>query len=78
MIKAWSGFKHVPLHSKRSVITPLSIHSGFYIPAHGKNCSVFTPFKRYQGLLRGKKHVAHCCCSAGTQKIIPNSAAASH
>ncbi len=30
------------LRSKRSVINPLWIHSGFYIPAHGKNCSVFT------------------------------------
>ncbi len=30
------------LHSKRSVITPLSIHSGFYIPAHRKTaqCSL--------------------------------------
>ncbi len=25
-----------------------------------------------------KKHVAHCCCSAGTPKIIPASAAVSH
>ncbi len=66
------------LHSKRSVISPLWIHSGFYIPAHGKNCSVFSPFKHYQGLLRRKKHVAHCCCSAGTPKIIPASAAVSN
>ncbi len=32
----------------------------------------------YQGLLRGNKLVAHCCCSAGTPKIIPASAAVSH
>ncbi len=30
------------LHSKRSVITPLRIHSGIYIPAHGETalCSL--------------------------------------
>ncbi len=44
------------LRSKRSVITPLWIHSGFYIPAHGET-ALCSPFKRYQGLLRGKKHV---------------------
>ncbi len=55
MIKAWSGLKRIPLHSKRSVITPLRVlHS-----RSRKNCSMFTPFKRYQGLLRGKKHVGN-------------------
>ncbi len=35
------------LRSKRSVITPLWIRSGFYIPAYiPAPCS---PFKRYQG-----------------------------
>ncbi len=58
------------LHSKRSVITPLWIHSGFYIPAHGET-ALCSPFKRYRGLLRGKKHVAHCCCSAEHQKSSP-------
>ncbi len=59
------------LHSKRSVITPLWIHSGFYIPAHGETAPC-SPFKRYQGLLlREKKHVAHCCCSAEHQKSSP-------
>ncbi len=65
------------LRSKRSVITPLWIHSGFYIPAHGET-ALCSPFKRYHGLLRGKKHVAHSRCSAGTPKIIPASAAVSH
>ncbi len=51
------------LHSKRSVITSLWIHSGFYIPTHGETAPC-SPFKRYQRLLRGKKHVAHRCCSA--------------
>ncbi len=35
------------LRSKRSVNTPLWIHSGFYIPAHGKT-ALCSPFKRYQ------------------------------
>ncbi len=53
----------------------------FIILKTAYSCSMFTPFKCYQGLLRGKKrrkHVAHCCCSAGTPKIIPDSAAVSH
>ncbi len=64
------------LRSKRSVITPLWIHSGFYIPTHGETAPCL--FNRYQGLLRGNELVAHCCCSAGTPKIIPASAAVSH
>ncbi len=34
--------KRSSLRSKRSVITPLRIHSGFYIPAHGETapCSL--------------------------------------
>ncbi len=66
------------LRSKRSVITPLWIQSGFYIPAHGKKTAPCSPFKRYQGLTEGKetcrKHVAHCCLFCGTPKIIPASA----
>ncbi len=65
------------LRSKRSVITPLRIHSGFTFPLTEKT-ALCSPFKRYQGLLRGKKHVAHSRCSAGTPKIIPASAAVSH
>ncbi len=66
------------LHSKSSVITPLWIHSGFYIPAHGETAPC-SPFKRYQGLLRGKKHVGNMYVSTlllfcGTPKIIPASA----
>ncbi len=57
MIKAWSGLKHVPLSTLlRSGSTP-----DFTFPLTEKLlcvlCSVFTPFKRYQGLLREKKHV---------------------
>ncbi len=66
------------LHSKSSVITPLWIHSGFYIPAHGKTA----PCSLHLNVIRENwgetKYVAHCCCSAVTTKIIPASAAASH
>ncbi len=87
MIKAWSGAKaRSSLHAKRSVITPLSEST------HGKTAPCSLHFKSYQGLkfavgmtdfhqlekMGEKKHVAHCCCSAGTPKIIPATAAASH
>ncbi len=45
------------LHSfcNHSALDPLRVlHS-----RSRKNCSVFTPFKRDQGLLRGKKHVGN-------------------
>ncbi len=79
VIKAWSGAKaHSSLHSKRSVITPLWIHSRFYIPAHRKTAPCSLHLNVIRDNWEEKKHVAHCCCSAGTPKIIPDSAAASH
>ncbi len=69
------------LRSNRSVITPLWIHSGFYIPTHGETapCSLhLNVIKDNWGKETCRKHVAHCCCSAGTPKIIPTSAAVSH
>ncbi len=64
------------LHSKRSVITPLWIHSGFYIPAHGKTAPCSLRLNVIRDNWGGKKHVAHSR-SAGTPKINPASAAAS-
>ncbi len=79
MIKAWSGATaRSSLHSKRSVITfSLWIQSWFCVPAHGKT----DPYSLHLNFIRNnrgeKKHVVHCCCSAGTPKIITASAAAS-
>ncbi len=79
MIKTRSGLKaRSSLHSKRSVITPLGIHSEFYIPAHGKTALCSLHLNVIRDNWGENKHVAHCCCSAGTPKIIPASAAASH
>ncbi len=64
------------LHSKRYVITPLWIHSGFYIPAHGKTAPCSLRLNVIRDNWGGKKHVAHSR-SAGTPKINPASAAAS-
>ncbi len=66
------------LRSKRSVITPLWIHSGFSIPAHGKTVLCSLHLNVIRDNWGEKKHVAHCCCYAGTPKIIPASAVASH
>ncbi len=74
----WGGCNQSLEWSKSTFISPLWIHSGFYIPTHGKTA----PCSLHLNVIRDnwgeKKHVAHCCCSAGTPKIIPASAAASH
>ncbi len=74
VIKSWSGAKaRSSLHSKRSVILPLWIHSGFSIPAHGKTAPCPSHLNVIRNSWEEKKH-----CSAGTPKIFPASAAASH
>ncbi len=65
------------LRSKRSVITPLWIHSGFYIPAHGETA----PCSLHLNVIRDyweKRNLYESCSTlllfCGTPKIIPTSA----
>ncbi len=64
------------LRSKRSVITPLWIHSGFYIPTHGETalCSLHLNVIRDNW---GKRNMKESCSTlllfCGTPKIIPAS-----
>ncbi len=69
------------LHSKRSVITPLWIHSGFYIPAHGETALCALLCVHHLNVIRDyweKRNMYESCSTlllfCGTPKIIPTSA----
>ncbi len=69
------------LRSKRSVITPLWIHSGFYIPAHGETALCALLCVHHLNVIRDyweKRNMYESCSTlllfCGTPKIIPTSA----
>ncbi len=72
--KAWRGLKHVPLSAlsvrNHSALDPLRV---LHSRSRRRTAPCSLHFKRYQWVLRERKHVAHCC-SAEHQKSSPASA----